>query len=82
MEKKWLSHPDRKRSALLNRRDVPVRADPQAEFGVLNSGLTSCMPRLWTSERQVRRVFLPSRGEPLITCFDPSKKKKKKLSHP
>lgn len=49
--------------------------DPQAAFGVFNSILTSCMPLHWTNKRQVKRVFLLSRGEPLITCLDPWKKK-------
>lgn len=53
--------------------------DPQAEFFcALNSILTSCIPLHQTNKRQVKRVFLPLRGGPSITCFDPENKK---LSH-
>lgn len=36
---------------------------------MLNSILTSCIPLHWTNNRRVKKVFLPSRGGPFITCF-------------
>lgn len=54
----------------LSHKDICFKG-PQAEFCVLNSILTSCIPLHQTNKRQVKRVFLPLRGGPSITCFDP-----------
>lgn len=61
---------DQRRDVTIHTPNVCVKG-PQAEFGVLNSILTSCIPLHRTNNRQGKRVVLPSREEPLITCFDP-----------